>query len=214
MLAPPGAYLYPDSDSVAISPDGTMVAFITGAVTLSDTQLWVRSLDSMASRRIEGGENAVLPFWSPDSRRIGFFTQTKLMIVAASGGRAEVVADAANGRGGSWNSSNVIVYAADSGGPIYRIPASGGTPVPVTTLDPAKKEFSHRFPTFLPDGRHFLYAALPGKAGKFEIFVGSLDDTARVAIGAMDSAPVYADPGWLLFRARECLPRRPSTPGR
>ena len=74
VLAPPGAYLYPDSDSVAISPDGTMVAFITGAVTLSDTQLWVRSLDSMASRRIEGGENAVLPFWSPDSRRIGFFT--------------------------------------------------------------------------------------------------------------------------------------------
>ena len=120
------------------------------------------------------------------------------MIVAASGGRAEVVAEAPNGRGASWNSSNVIVYAADSGGPIYRIAASGGTPVPVTTLDPAKKEFSHRFPTFLPDGRHFLYAALPGKAGKFEIFVGSLDDTARVAIGAMDSAPVYADPGWLL----------------
>ena len=199
VLAPPGTVIYPDSAMVAISPDGKMAAFIVGSVSRSDTQLWVRSLDSTVSRRLEAADGALQPFWSPDSRRIGFFTNSKLKTIAATGGRAETLCDATGARGGAWSPSNVIVFAPDAGGPLYRIPASGGTPTPATTLDESRKEYGHRFPAFLPDGEHFLFAALPGKAGKFEIIAGSLADSLRTMIGSMDSAPAYAAPGWLLY---------------
>jgi Tol biopolymer transport system component len=199
VLAPPGAHLYPDSGSVALSPDGTMVAFIVGSVNRSQTELWVRPLDSTSARRLEGANGSSLPFWSPDSRRIGFFADGKLKTIAASGGRADVLCDATDGRGAAWSPSNVIVFAPDASGPLHSVPASGGTPQPVTSLDAVRKEYGHRFPTWLPDGRHFLYAALPGKAGRFDIFAGSLDDASRTLVAAMEGAPVYADPGWLLF---------------
>jgi dipeptidyl aminopeptidase/acylaminoacyl peptidase len=88
---------------------------------------------------------------------------------------------------------------------LYRIRASGGTAEPVTSIDTARKEYSHRFPSFLPDGIHFLYAALPGKNGRFDVFVGSLNDGTRTHIGALEAAPVYADPGWLLYARQGVL---------
>jgi Tol biopolymer transport system component len=205
ILPPPGELVYPDSTGVAISPDGTMVAFVVGSVARSETELWVRSLGSMSARRFEGTESATLPFWSPDSRRIGFFTNSKLKVVAASGGRAETLCDAPGGRGATWGRSNVIVFAPDAGGPLYRISANGGTPERVTTIDPARKEFGHRFPAFLPDGEHFLYAALPGKNGRFDIFAGSLNDSSRAPVGSLEAAPVFADPGWLLYARQGVL---------
>ena len=212
ILGPPGEPLFPDSANLAISPDGTMVAFFTGTATRTETELWVRSLDSSSSRRIDGAEGGQLPFWSPDSRRIAFFTPTKLKTIAATGGRAETLADAPAGRGGTWSTSNVIVYAPEASGALYRIPAEGGTPTAVTTLDEKRKEIGHRFPAFLPDGRHFLFAALPGKLGKFDIFVGNVDDGSRSAIGQMDGAPVYADPGWLLYSRQGVLAAQPFDP--
>ena len=209
VLPPPGASLYPDSAAVSISPDGTMVALIVGSVTKSETELWVRSLDSMSARRLEGGDGATLTFWSPDGRRIAFFTGTELKTIAVAGGRAEVLADAPGPRGGTWSTSGVIVYAPDASGPLYRIPATGGTPEPVTTLDAERKEYGHRFPTFLPDGDHFLYAALPGRSGKFDIFVGSLRDSSRTFIGSLDASPVYAEPGWLLYARQGVLAAQP-----
>ncbi|MEO6214291.1 MAG: protein kinase [Vicinamibacterales bacterium] len=205
ILAPPGTDLYPDSTGVAISPDGTMAAFIVGSVSRSETELWVRSLESLSSRRLVGDEGATLPFWSPDGRRIGFFSNGKLKTIAAEGGRTEVLCDAPNGRGAAWTASNVIIFAPEAGGPLFRIPASGGTPAPVTTLDAATKEYGHRFPTLLPDGEHFLFAALPGKGGRFQIFAGSLTDTSRTLVGSMESAPVYAAPGWLLYARQGVL---------
>jgi serine/threonine protein kinase/Tol biopolymer transport system component len=209
ILAPPGAEIYPDSATVAISPDGTMVAFAVGTVSRSETQLWVRSLDSSAARRLEDGDGANLVFWSPDSRRIAFFTASKLKTIAASGGRAEVLADAPGGRGGTWGPSNVIVFAPDASGPLYRISASGGASAPVTTIDASRKQYGHRFPSFLPDGTHFLYAALPGRDGKFDVFVGSLAGGSPTLVGAMESAPVYADPGWLLYARQGVLVAQP-----
>jgi serine/threonine protein kinase len=213
ILPPPGADIYPDSASVAISPDGTMVAFVVGSVTQAETELWVRSLDSTSARRLDDAAGALLPFWSPDSKRIGFFTSTKLKTIAAAGGRADTLCDAPGARGGTWNAAKVIVFAPDFSGPLFKIPASGGTPEPVTKIDPARKESSHRIPTFLPDGVHFLYATLPGKAGKFDIFAGSLADDSRILVGSMESAPVYApstssgqaDHGWLLFARQGVL---------
>jgi len=91
MLAPPGEQFYPDSSGVAISPDGTMVAFVVGAESRTDTELWVRSLGSTKARRLDDAAGANLPFWSPDSQRIGFFTTTKLKTISASGGRGETL---------------------------------------------------------------------------------------------------------------------------
>ena len=207
LLPPPGTQLYPDSTGVAISPDGTMVAFVVGGLSRSESQLWVRPLSSMTSRRLDDADGAMLPFWSPDGRRIGFFTNTKLKTIAVSGGRSDVLCDAPGGRGAAWNAANVIVFAPDASGPLYRISANGGTPTPVTSLDPGQKEYAHRFPTFLPDGDHFVYASLPGHNGQFEIYAGSLSAGAasRTRIGAMESAPVYANPGWLLYSRQGVL---------
>jgi Tol biopolymer transport system component len=208
MMPPSGGDLYPDSTGVAISPDGTLVAFVVGGVTRSGNQLWVRSLDSLSARRLEDANDVTLPFWSPDSRRIGFFSDGKLKTIAASGGRAEVLCEATSGRGAAWSPSNVIVFAPGGAGPLYRISASGGVPEPITTLDAAKKEFSHRFPAFLPDGEHFLYATLPAKNGAFDIYAGSLKESSRLRIGAFETAPVYADPGWLVYGRQGVLNAR------
>jgi eukaryotic-like serine/threonine-protein kinase len=209
ILPPPGLSFYPDSNSVAISPDGTMVAYVTGSLSQSDPQLWVRDLRTITARRLEGADGVTLLFWSPDSRRIGFFTNNKLKTIAVSGGRADVLCEAPNGRGAFWAASNTIVFAPDAGGPIYRIDANGGKPSPVTRLDTARKEYGHRFPVLLPDQDHFLYAALPGKNGQFDIFAGSLTETSRTFVATMDSAPAYADPGWLLTTRQGVLAALP-----
>jgi Tol biopolymer transport system component len=209
IVAPPGGSLFPDPTGIAISPDGTMVAFVVGDATRSDSQVWVRSLDSMTARRLEGTEGGNLPFWSPDSRRIGFFTSSKLKVVAASGGRAEVLCDATNGRGASWGGSNVIVFAPNWSGPLMRVPGTGGTPAPVTTIDASRKQYGHRFPSFLPDGEHFLYAALPGRDGKFDVFVGSVSGGTPVEVGTMEGAPVYSPPGFLLHMKQGRLTAQP-----
>lgn len=198
ILAPPGTSIFPDPTGVAISPDGTMVAFVVGDAQRSDSDIWVRSLDTMAARRLEGSDGGNLPFWSPDSRQIGFFTASKLKVIPAAGGRAEVICDAPNGRGGAWSPSNVIVFAPTWAGPLMRVAATGGEPTPLTTLDHTKKQYGHRFPSFLPDGEHFLYAALPGRDGRFDIFVGSLGGGAAAFVGSMEGAPVYAEPGYIL----------------
>jgi len=205
ILAPPGDQIYPDSVSVALSPDGTMVAFTVGTLSRSETQLWVRSLDSLTARRLEGGDGAALVFWSPDSKRIGFLTQGKLKTIARTGGRADVLADAPGPRGGVWTPSNEIIFAPDAGGALFKVSTKGGQATPVTKIDPALKEYSHRFPALLPDGRHFLYASLPGKGGRFDIYAGSLDDSSqRTLVGSMEAAPMYVEPGWLLY-ARQGL---------
>ncbi len=213
LLAPHGEAVYPDSTGVAISPDGTMVAYVIGTVSRSENQLWVRSLDSLVARRLDAADGATLPFWSPDSKRIGYFTNTKLKVIAATGGRAEVLWDTPGPRGGVWTPGNEIIFAPDAGGPLFKISANGGTATAITKIDPARKEYSHRFPTLLPGGRRFLYASLPGKNGRFEISAGSLDDDSRTPIGHMEAAPAYADPGpsagsgqgWLLYARQGSL---------
>ena len=216
ILPPANEHLYPDSAAVAISPDGTMVAFVvgavSGAVSGSDSQIWVRPLESVLPRRLEDTEGGQLPFWSADSRRIGFFSHGKLKTIAASGGRAETLADTPGARGGTWNAENVIVFAPDAQGPLYKVSATGGKPEQVTTIDPARKEAAHRFPAFLPDGRHFLYSSLPGKDGKFEIFAGSLDDPSRTDLGALEATPVFAEPGWLMYSRQGVLAALPFDP--
>jgi Tol biopolymer transport system component len=206
IAAPPGRSLFADTSGVALSPDGRQIAFLVGTIVGAENELWVRSLDSTTARRIEGGDGVQFMFWSPDSRRLGFFTSDQLKTVSADGGRAQVLCNAEGGRGGDWNGSDQILFAPAPEGPLFRISAHGGDPVQVTTLDVARGESSHRFPTFLPGGDQFLFATLPARAGKFQIFASSLSDPAlRTPVGAMESAPRWIAPDWLLFARRGLL---------
>jgi hypothetical protein len=138
---------------LAISPDGAHLAFVASGPGGTRT-LWVRSLDELAARQLPGTDNADFPFWSPDGRSVGFFAEGKLKRIEASGGPAVVLPGASpNGLGGTWSREGILF--AHPASPISRIPDSGGTPTPVTRLDEARHETTHRYPSFLPDGRHF-----------------------------------------------------------
>jgi len=171
-----------------------------GLDTTGTRGLWLRPLDSLAARRLPGTDGAVIPFWAPDSRQLGFFADGKLKRVSLAGGDIQVLCPAANPRGGAWSQEDVIVFAPTSSGPLMRVPASGGTPEPATTLDAERKESAHRFPSFLPGGKQFLYVALPGVESLLETRLGSLDGTEPGPILlAATSTAVYAPPGYLVY---------------
>ncbi len=166
---------------LAISPDGGQLAFVAGAsVPGGKRQLWVRSLDGLSAQPVAGTENADFPFWSPDSKSIAFFADGKLKRIEASGGPAVILCDAApNGLGGTWSREGVILFARPAA-PISRVPETGGVSTPVTRLDAVRHETTHRYPWFLPDGRHFLYVAAN--------LSGAPDDPANlVRVGSIDS---------------------------
>ncbi|MGH9363953.1 MAG: protein kinase domain-containing protein, partial [Thermoanaerobaculia bacterium] len=186
--------------AAAISPDGTRVVFVARDSS-GRNLLWIRPLDSLAVQPLPGTENPSFPFWSPDSRFIGFFADGKLKKIDASGGPPQTLCDAPVNRGGTWNREGVILFAPVSDGPIYRVSASGGLPTPVTRLDPSRGETSHRWPFFLPDGQHFLYlvASFGGPKEKTGIYVGSLDSKEEKFLLPANSSVAYAPPGYLLF---------------
>src|SRR6185369_10275796 len=155
MLPFPTGYDLPQAEVVAVSPDGTRIAF--APATKGQRQLWVRELDAAESRFVPGTEGAERPFWSPDSNTIGFFGGGKLRKVSVNGGPVQTLCDATIARGASWGRNWDILFTPETGGPIYRVSADGGRPTAVTTLDSANGESSHRFACFLPDGHRFLY---------------------------------------------------------
>jgi Tol biopolymer transport system component len=211
VLGPRGVTLNGDAAESAISPDGRLIAFGGVDDATGVMKLWIRPVGSQTARPLAGTEvptliagNGYAPFWSPDSRQVAFFAEGKLKKIPAAGGNVDVVCDVKIGRGGTWSSTGVIVFA-DWIGPLYRVSENGGDRQPVTRLDAAAGETGHRFPWFLPDGRHFLFAALPAREGKFQIAVGSLDDEARQNITSASGAAVFAEPGYLLFPRKSDL---------
>lgn len=180
LLAPDGkAFRNFGGGHLALSPNGEKVAFVAVDSSTGHTSLWVRPLNSLVALELPNTNDAMFPFWSPDSRYIAYFDNDHLRKIQATGGPPLTICDAPAGRGGSWNKDNVIIFA-----PVYqqsainRVAAAGGDPEPVTTLDSAFHDHTHRWPVFLPDGVHFLYFARTetGSGGEADaICLGSLD---------------------------------------
>jgi Tol biopolymer transport system component len=191
----------------AVSPNGRHLAF--AATVDGKQQLWVRELDSLIPRALPGTDGAHHPFWSPDSRYVAFFTNSKLKKVDIAGGPALTLCDALNGRGGSWNQNDVIIFASNLTVPLYRVAAAGVTAAPLTTLDQAAGEVSHRFPWFLPDGRHYLFTVRNTNEEKTAIYVGDLESKDLRRLFAAASNAVYSPPGFVLFMREQTLLAQP-----
>lgn len=202
--------------SLTVSPDGRWLTFVAPDAA-GKNFLWLRPLDSVSAKAIPGAEGAGFPFWSPDSRFIGFFADGQLKKIDVSGGPALNICDATDGRGGSWSRDGVIVFSPAPRQPIYRVSASGGTPVAITKLNEARRETTHRYPWFLPDGRHFLYLAGSHSSGvKSEanaIYIASLDGKIDQILFNARSNPVYAG-GYLLYVRDRVLMAQPFDAGR
>jgi eukaryotic-like serine/threonine-protein kinase len=191
-----------EEGSFVLSSDGSRLAYVA-ADSQGRIVLWVRRLDSPKGQPLDGTEGVEYPFWSADGRNIGFFADGKLRRIEASGQNLETVCDASNGRGGTWNRDGVIVFAPNAVGGLAKVSASGGTAVPVTH---ASASINHRFPHFLPDGRHFLFTLAYGKNGEDGIYFSSLDSPEiKLVSGGPSSNPAYASGYVLLVRESKLL---------
>ncbi len=189
-----------------ISPDGQAVAF-TARDAAGKQLLWVRRIDSITAVSLPGTENAAFPFWSPDSRFLAYSTTARIMKVGLKGDPPQSVCDLNPGitaRGGSWNRDGVLIFN-NGPAPLYRAPASGGSAEPIGKLEREEGETGRQFPSFLPDGRHFLYAASGSKDWN-GVWVGSLDDGKTKRVTTAETGAVFDAPsGRLLFVRRGVL---------
>jgi Tol biopolymer transport system component len=206
-ILPPEQHSF-DPLSIALSPDGTKLAFVAMAAG-AIPQLWVRPLDSTAAQPLAGTDEASYPFWSPDSRSLGFFAQGKLKVIDASGGAVQTLTDASDPRGGTWGADGTILYSPDATSGLFRIPAAGGTPallpgqqqVAPSGTSSAPAVGSRRWPAFLPDGRHFLFFQFsrnnPG-GSRGNVHLASLDSQQDTTLVGADYRGQYAN-GHLVY---------------
>jgi Tol biopolymer transport system component len=203
--------------STAISPDGRRVAI--ACVVDGKGELWVRDLDNPAPRILPADGVSGMPFWAPDSRRLGFFAEGKLKMIEMTGGPAVTIADAERTTGGmgpwngSWNKDDVIVFGRITS-PLFRVSATGGSPALLMNLDETRQETAHYAPWFLPDGHHFLYVALSTDPEKRGIYVADLVAKTRKQIMIESTRTIYVAPGYLLFGRDRTLMAQPFDTGK
>lgn len=196
-IAPPAGWqLLTTQDiggAIALSPDGTEAVFAARHAKLGP-MLLLHHMDSLSAEPIPGTENATMPFWAPDGKRIGFFADHKLKTIDLASGAVQDICEVPESpRGGTWGVDNSILFAASTRGPIVRVSAGGGTPTPVTDLD-GSRYTTHRWPVFLPDGRHFLFFAAnhgPDETARPAIFLGSLDGHSPQFVVESDSNALF-----------------------
>lgn len=193
IVPPPDREFANRQGNVLLSPDGLRIALLAvdreGA-----TMIFIRGLDSSDARPLAGTEGATLPFWSPDSQHLAFFAEGKLKTIDIEQGSIQILCDAPLPRGGSWGVSNKIVFAPAPGGALMVVGAEGGTPSPAMGLAPG--EVAQLFPSFLPDGRHFIFLSDRPDPG---IYAASLGDKKMVKLLSSPTAATYAPPGYLMF---------------
>jgi serine/threonine protein kinase/Tol biopolymer transport system component len=187
---------------IAVAPNGHTVAVVGYRESAWRTVIWLYEVGAQDARSLDDTAGASFPFWSPDGRFLAFFADGKLKKMDVAGGPVQTLCDAPSGRGGTWNKDGVIVFAPSgqllTG--LYRISASGGTPVPISTPDASRGENTHRWPMFLPDGRHYLYLAANVRGGSDVdgIFMGLLDSNEKRFVVKASVNAAYAA-GYLLF---------------
>lgn len=194
---------------MAVAPNGHTVAVAGPSNSARTNMLWLYEVGGHEQRSLPETEGASFPFWSPDGRALGFFADGKMKKLEIAGGPVQVICDAPAGRGGTWSADGAIVFTPSgqlSGG-LYRVPAAGGTPARITLPDASRGENSHRWPIFLPDGKHFLYLAanVSDQTDPDAIFVGKLDSTEKKFITRATGNAAYAAPGYLLFCREKTL---------
>jgi serine/threonine protein kinase len=198
LLPPPNVSFLPYN--FAISPDGSRLAFV-GLGPDGKTTLWVRGLSSSNAQQLTGTEGASYPFWSPDSLRVGFFAEGRLKTIDLANSAVQTLCAAAPGFGGTWNQEGVIIFAPGITGPLYRVPAAGGTPSAVTKLLPNSTQSQH-WPSFLPDGKHFLYFVNwsgPSNPQRNGLYIASLDSDATHQISSDIIGNVFFASGHLVY---------------
>lgn len=180
-----------------VSPDGQSFTFVARDST-GKSLLWVRTLSSLVSQPLQGTDEASFPFWSPDSRFIAFFMGGKMRKIEKTGGPVQTICDAEDGRGGSWGKKGIIVFAPSYASGLAQVPATGGTPTPLTSIDTTGKEDSHRWPFFLPDGHRFVYLRR-GASESAGIYLGSLDSKDGKLLVRLKTNAEFVPPGHLLY---------------
>jgi Tol biopolymer transport system component/predicted Ser/Thr protein kinase len=186
------------SGTMALSPDGERLAFVALGRD-GHQQLWVRRLNSPTAQPLGGTDDARSLFWSPDSSSIGFFAKGKLKRIDAAGESLLPVADASPGSGGSWGPDGTILFAPGLAGALFRVSATGGASQPVTQLSAQRKDFAHRWPQFLPDGKHFLFFVWSADSSTTGVYVGSLGRGEQKFLLRNTSHAVFVPPDYLLF---------------
>jgi Tol biopolymer transport system component len=204
---PPASNATVSAAQLALLPDGRALVFVA-AQRNDRPRLWLRSMDDVEPRPIAGSEGASYPFWSPDNKWIGFFADGKIKKVLAAGGPAQVISESENNQAGATWGPQDIILLGNPIGPIKKVSASGGPIEDATALQPDRKEVNHRWPQFLPDGRHFLYlvrASLPGQPG---VYLGSLDGRVKKQLIQSDWTAMYAAGHLLYMEANILMARR------
>jgi eukaryotic-like serine/threonine-protein kinase len=204
------------ANDLALSPDGHTLAMVAYSTQSNNYVLWTHEVGGRQANSLAGTQGASYPFWSPDGKFIGFFADGKLKKVQASGGQAEAICDAPNGRGGSWNRDGVILFSSDALAGLSRVSSRGGTPVEFTKPDSSRLESSHRWPYFLPDGKHFLFMAanFSGQLEANAIFLASLDSPEKHLIVSSSANAAYSEPGYLVYLRDRTLVAQPLDPRR
>jgi Tol biopolymer transport system component/tRNA A-37 threonylcarbamoyl transferase component Bud32 len=212
IAAPEHVTLDPRTGTSVISPDGKSIVFVA-TDSSGNTRLWLRPLDALGAQVLSGTDNATLPFWSPDSRMIGFFADGKVRKVPVGGGSVETICDATDGRAGTWSANGTILFAPVAAGPLQRVSADGGDPVVIARPDSVHGENALRFPQFLPDGRHYLFVGLPPHRGQMDVFVGELGSDKRRLLMTAATSPSFDGSHHLVFIRGDRLIAQDFDPG-